>query len=91
MLGKRIDDGIDFSKGRPKRLEKPPALLCRRNAAGGTMQQAQAKARFERRYCMADGGRRNGKFGGSFTKAAAFGNGSENGELRELHTVHCSK
>jgi hypothetical protein len=55
------------------------------------MQQAQAKARFERRYCMADGGRRNGKFGGSFTKAAAFGNGSEDSELRELHTVHCSK
>lgn len=91
MLGKCLDDRIDIGKRRTQRFEKPPALLCRRNASGGTMKQAQSKTCLQRRDGMADGGGRNGEFSRGLAEAAAFGNGGENGQLGELHTVHCSK
>jgi hypothetical protein len=55
------------------------------------MKQTQAKACLQRRDSMADGGGRNGEFSRSLAEAAAFGNGGEDGQLGELHTVHCSK
>ncbi|MNX94544.1 hypothetical protein D3C86_1267790 [compost metagenome] len=91
MLGKCLDDRIDIGKSRSQRFEQQFTLLRRRNAAGGAVKQPQAKAFLQRRDRMADGGRRDGQFGRGLAEAAAFGNGGENGQLGELHTVHCSK
>lgn len=91
MLCQCTDDGIDIGQRRRQRFEEAPAFLCGRDAAGCAMKQPQTKAEFQGRDGMTDGRGRNAQLCRCLSEAQTFSHSGEDGELGELHTVHCSK
>ena len=89
-VGKRLHDIADVGQRRSQRIEQQPALLGRRDGAGGAGEEPHAEARLERRDGMADGRRRDGEFGRRLAEGTRLRNDGKHGELGKLGAVHCS-